>query len=147
MLQCACRAPVPNVGCSHHSFSPETTFQSSMVQHAPCHLHQRPVHPFSCPILLRCIGSAELLPDAHLLAELLEFCADIFSTIVRLKSFHLVSSVGSCPGFKLLEFRKNFTFLLEEVWEDCPGVVINEGDKISGSSPVLEWKGGAVPTC
>jgi hypothetical protein len=63
--------PVYGVACCVHSFRPKPLRRLEFSKHRPRHVNKRSVLPFHHTVLLRCVGSGELMLDPFLLKVLL----------------------------------------------------------------------------
>ena len=77
----------------HYCMDPEVIRESRLMQHAPHHVHECPVHLFSNPVLLWCVGYCSSMSNASTSKVVVEGMADKFATVVTLEVFDPFSNL------------------------------------------------------
>ena len=81
--------PVDGMASRVHGFRPKALGGLEFSKHSPRHIYERPVFPLYHTILLRCVGSGELVLDPLLLKELLHLKILEFGPVVAPYLLHL----------------------------------------------------------
>jgi hypothetical protein len=81
--------PVDGVADRVHDFQPKALGGLELSKHRPRHVYKRPILPFYHTILLRCVGSGELVLDPFLLKVLLHLKVFELGPIVAPYLLHL----------------------------------------------------------
>jgi hypothetical protein len=81
--------PVYSVASCIYNFRPKPLRHLVVTKRCSCHVDERPVLPLYHTILLWCVGSGELIPDAFLLKFLLYLKVLELRSIVAPYLFHL----------------------------------------------------------
>ena len=89
-------------------FSPKRFGQPRMKSHASLSLHESPVHPFRCAILLWSLLHSEVTSNTLLLAKLHESSVAIFTSVVTTQLLDLTPCLILYFGLLFFEHRKDF---------------------------------------
>ena len=131
MLDSTRWTPISEKHCRHICFSPIVFSKTSVLQHAPCTLHKRPIHTLRNSVELWCVRRRILEHNSLIRAELGHFCRRIFTAVVTAKRFYALAGLLFCERYKIGEFVDNFGLAFDQVDNAISGLVVDESHKVA----------------
>ena len=117
--------PVDGVASRVHGFRPKALGGLELSKHSPRHIYERHVLPLYHTILLRCVGSGELVLDPFLLKELLHLKVLELGPVVAPYLLHLELKLVLSSPEEALEGPLGFRLILQKEHPSEAGKVIN----------------------